>query len=136
LLTSEHVTTQTVVLKTSPIQSGRDLNGKTIGSTSVSDMNSAATLAWIEQTGGDPKSVKVIEVPQSAAAAALGALLERARRVPQGVRRLAQLALELLVLEDRPARRLAVAHAPVRAARRAIRGEQAAAQLLVLEQTL
>jgi len=73
LLTSEHVTTQTVVLKTSPIQSGRDLNGKTIGSTSVSDMNSAATLAWIEQTGGDPKSVKVIEVPQSAAAAALQA---------------------------------------------------------------
>ena len=73
LLTSDHVTTQTVVLKTSTIQSGRDLNGKTIGSTSVSDMNSAATLAWIESTGGDPKSVKVIEVPQSAAAAALQA---------------------------------------------------------------
>jgi NitT/TauT family transport system substrate-binding protein len=73
LLTSDHVTTQTVVLKTSPIKSGRDLNGKTIGSTSVSDMNSAATLAWIESTGGNPKSVKVVEIPQSAAAAALEA---------------------------------------------------------------
>lgn len=73
LLTSDHVTTQTVVLKNSPIKSGKDLNGKTIGSTSVADMNSAATLAWIESTGGDPKSVKLVEVPQSAAAAALEA---------------------------------------------------------------
>jgi NitT/TauT family transport system substrate-binding protein len=61
------------VLKSSPVKSGRDLNGKTIGSTSVGDMNSAATLAWIDATGGDPKSVKVIEVPSSTATAVLEA---------------------------------------------------------------
>ena len=73
LLTSDRPTTQTVALKSSPIKSGRDLTGKTIGSTSVSDMNSAATLAWIDSTGGDPKSVKVIEVPASTATAVLEA---------------------------------------------------------------
>lgn len=71
LLSSDHVTTQTVVLKNSPIETGRDLDGKTIGSSSVGDINAAATLAWIASTGGDPKTVKVIEVPQSAAVAAL-----------------------------------------------------------------
>jgi NitT/TauT family transport system substrate-binding protein len=71
LLSSERPTTQTVVLKSSPIKTGRDLTGKTIGSTTVGDMNAAATLAWIESTGGDPKSIKVIEVPSSTAAAVL-----------------------------------------------------------------
>jgi NitT/TauT family transport system substrate-binding protein len=71
LLSSDHVTTQTVVLKSSAIETGRDLNGKTIGSSSVGDINAAATLTWIASTGGDPKSVKIIEVPQSAAVAAL-----------------------------------------------------------------
>jgi NitT/TauT family transport system substrate-binding protein len=73
LLSSDRPTTQTVVLKSSPLKSGRDLNGKTIGSSSVNDMNSAATLAWIESTGGDPKTVKVIEVPASTASAVLEA---------------------------------------------------------------
>ncbi len=50
-------------------------------------------------------------------------------------RRLAQLLLELAILEQRRGRGLAVAHAPVRAARRAIRREQAPAQLLVFDQT-
>lgn len=71
LLTSDHVTTQTLVAKNSPVKTGKDLTGKVIGSSSVSDMNSAATLAWIDQTGGDAKSVKLIEVPASTAAAVL-----------------------------------------------------------------
>jgi NitT/TauT family transport system substrate-binding protein len=73
LLSSDRPTTQTVALKTSPVKTGRDLNGKTIGSSSVADMNSAATLAWIDSTGGDPKTVKLIEVPASTATAVLEA---------------------------------------------------------------
>lgn len=63
--------TVTLVLADSPIKSGRDLNGKTFGSSSLRDINAAATMAWIDKTGGDSKSVRVVEVPQSAAAAFL-----------------------------------------------------------------
>jgi NitT/TauT family transport system substrate-binding protein len=55
----------------SPIKSGRDLNGKTLGSASLRDINAAASLAWIDKTGGDSKTVKVVEVPASAGAAFL-----------------------------------------------------------------
>jgi NitT/TauT family transport system substrate-binding protein len=68
---SERPFTGTVVLKDAPIRTGRDLDGKTIGSTSLQDINSAATLAWIDKTGGDSHSVRLIEVPGSVAVAAL-----------------------------------------------------------------
>ncbi len=71
LLTGAASPTQTVVLKTSSYHSGRDLTGKTVGSSSIKDVNAAATLAWIDSTGGDSKSVKLIEVPASAATAFL-----------------------------------------------------------------
>lgn len=71
LLTSDRPTTQTLVLNRSGIRTGRDLNGKTIGSTTVGDINAAATLAWIDATGGDSKTVKVIEVPADSAEAFL-----------------------------------------------------------------
>jgi NitT/TauT family transport system substrate-binding protein len=63
--------TNMLVLADSPIKSGKDLLGKTLGSASLRDINAAATLAWIDKTGGDSKSVKVIEVPASAGAAFL-----------------------------------------------------------------
>jgi NitT/TauT family transport system substrate-binding protein len=68
---SERPFTATLVLKDSPISSGRDLDGKTIGSTSLQDINAAATLAWIDKTGGDSRSARLIEVPGSVAVAAL-----------------------------------------------------------------
>jgi len=55
----------------SPIKSGKDLTGKTLGSASLRDINAAASMAWIDKTGGDSKSVKVVEVPASAGAAFL-----------------------------------------------------------------
>jgi NitT/TauT family transport system substrate-binding protein len=63
--------TNMLVLTDSPIKSGRDLTGKTLGSTSLRDINAAASLAWIDKTSGDSKTVKVIEVPASAGAAFL-----------------------------------------------------------------
>jgi NitT/TauT family transport system substrate-binding protein len=63
--------TLTLVLKDSPIKSGRDMNGKTLGSGSLRDINAAATFAWIDKTGGDSSTVRVIEVPASAGAAFL-----------------------------------------------------------------
>lgn len=63
--------TDMLVLADSTIKSGKDLNGKTLGSSSLRDINAAASMAWIDKTGGDSKTVKVVEVPASAGAAFL-----------------------------------------------------------------
>ncbi len=63
--------TDILVLSDSPIKSGKDLVGKTLGSSSLRDINSAASLAWIDKTGGDSKTLKIVEVPASAGAAFL-----------------------------------------------------------------
>lgn len=60
-----------VVAINSPIRSGRDLNGKTIGAASLNDVNTISTLAWIDQTGGDSRTVRIVEVPYSSVAAAI-----------------------------------------------------------------
>jgi NitT/TauT family transport system substrate-binding protein len=71
LVLSTNPTTLLLVLKDAPLRNGRDLTGKTIGSSSLRDINAAATLAWIDKTGGDSKTVRVIEVPASAGTAFL-----------------------------------------------------------------
>jgi NitT/TauT family transport system substrate-binding protein len=63
--------TDMLVRADSPIKTGKDLNGKTLGSSSLRDINAAASMAWIDKTGGDSKTVKVVEVPASAGAAFL-----------------------------------------------------------------
>jgi NitT/TauT family transport system substrate-binding protein len=59
------------VPKNSPIKTGRDLNGKTIVSQSLNDLNAVATFAWIDANGGDSKTVHDIELPNSAMLPAL-----------------------------------------------------------------
>jgi NitT/TauT family transport system substrate-binding protein len=71
LYNSANGTTAMLVAQDSPISTARDLNGKTLGSLTLGDNTYAAILAWIDQHGGDSRSVKVIEVPQSLAAQAL-----------------------------------------------------------------
>jgi NitT/TauT family transport system substrate-binding protein len=75
LLLVDKSPTMTLVLRDSPFRTGRDLNGKTLGSSSLRDINSAATMAWVDKTGGDSKTLHVIEVPASAG----GAFLEEHR---------------------------------------------------------
>jgi NitT/TauT family transport system substrate-binding protein len=53
------------VRKDSPIRTGRDLNGKTIGSGALKDINAICTLAWIDANGGDSKTVRALEVPNN-----------------------------------------------------------------------
>lgn len=50
----------------SPIKTGADCNGKIVGVAGLNDMTSIATQAWIDQNGGDSKTLKFIEVPTSA----------------------------------------------------------------------
>jgi NitT/TauT family transport system substrate-binding protein len=63
---SEAATSALFVKANAPIKSGRDLNGKTVAVQSLKDLNWAVTLAWIDSTGGDSKTVKVVELPNSA----------------------------------------------------------------------
>lgn len=64
-------TSALVVAKNSPIAAAKDLNGKTIGVRDLTNVGSVATEAWIDQNGGDSKSVKFVEVPDSSAIAAV-----------------------------------------------------------------
>ena len=60
-----------IVLKDSPITSGKDLNGATLPSPSLRDYFEVSTRAWIDANGGDSKTVKFIELPISSDLAAL-----------------------------------------------------------------
>jgi NitT/TauT family transport system substrate-binding protein len=60
-----------VVKADGPIHSARDLAGAVIGSTSLRDLNSTATLAWIDQNGGPAATVKTIELTTNALLPAL-----------------------------------------------------------------
>jgi NitT/TauT family transport system substrate-binding protein len=64
---------QLVVASDSDAKSCKDLNGKVIGTPSLNDLDALATMACVDQAGGDPTSLKLIELPQSAT---LGALHE------------------------------------------------------------
>lgn len=52
-----------VVAKNSPIANPAQLNGKTVSTSSLSDLFSLAISAWIDQNGGDAKTVNFVELP-------------------------------------------------------------------------
>jgi NitT/TauT family transport system substrate-binding protein len=60
-----------LVLKDSPLTTARDLNGKTVASAALHDINSAIFFAWVDKAGGDSKSLREIEVPAAAGVALL-----------------------------------------------------------------
>jgi NitT/TauT family transport system substrate-binding protein len=60
-----------LVKKDAPYKTGRDLNGKTVASPALRDLNWVASMAWIDQNGGDSTTCKSLEVPASVIPAAL-----------------------------------------------------------------
>jgi NitT/TauT family transport system substrate-binding protein len=60
-----------LVRNDSTIRTGRDLDGKTIGSASIGDLDTVSAYAWIDQTGGDVKKTRVMEFPTPILAQAL-----------------------------------------------------------------
>ena len=52
-----------MVRTASPIKTAKDLNGKTIGTNGIKNIVQVMCEAWIENNGGDPKSVKFVEIP-------------------------------------------------------------------------
>jgi NitT/TauT family transport system substrate-binding protein len=60
-----------VVRSDAPIHTGSDMNGKMIGVAALKDTGGMASMAWIEQNGGNPQLVRQIETPYSLQVAAL-----------------------------------------------------------------
>lgn len=54
-----------------PLTSGKDLEGKIVGSNSANDIGTLGIKAWMEQNGGDPALLRHVEVPMSAVPAAI-----------------------------------------------------------------
>src|SRR5581483_2677156 len=60
-----------LVLPDSGIATAKDLNGKTVAVTGLHDLLSLSARAWIDKNGGDPATVKFVEVPPATMPAAL-----------------------------------------------------------------
>jgi NitT/TauT family transport system substrate-binding protein len=55
-----------LVRSDSPIKTGADLNGKTFGVYGIGDIYTISARTWMEKNGGDPASLKFVELPISA----------------------------------------------------------------------
>jgi NitT/TauT family transport system substrate-binding protein len=60
-----------VVAKDSPIQTPRDLEGKTLGTAPLKSLGDFATDAWVDMHGGDSSKLKWVEIPYIACGPAL-----------------------------------------------------------------
>lgn len=64
---SDAPTTVLIVAKDSPLRTAADLNGKTISTTALTDVNQLATEAWVDAHGGDARTLRFVEYSNSAA---------------------------------------------------------------------
>ncbi len=60
-----------IVKSDSPIRTGADLNGKIVACSAINDLYMIGTRAWADAHGGDSSTIKFVELPISAVAAAL-----------------------------------------------------------------
>jgi NitT/TauT family transport system substrate-binding protein len=63
--------TAMIVRRDAPMKTAKDLIGKTIGVNGLQDFNTLTVYAWLDQNGVDPSQVKFLEIPYSAAMAAM-----------------------------------------------------------------
>ena len=70
---STHPDGFTLVRKDSPIKTPADLNGKIVGGDSATDISIIALRAWLDQHGGDGKSIITLDLKQTQQVEALAA---------------------------------------------------------------
>jgi NitT/TauT family transport system substrate-binding protein len=63
LYTSNSPTTVLAVAKNATFKTGKDLNGKTIGVSTLKDLQQASVMKWVDSNGGDSSTLKFIEIP-------------------------------------------------------------------------
>ncbi len=71
LITSNVQYAAALVRKDSPIKTGSDLNGKIFAVPALQDLNTIAAMLWIDQNGGDSRTVKFVELPAAASVTAI-----------------------------------------------------------------
>lgn len=71
IISSDVPFTALIVRKDAAIASGGDLNGKTVASPALHDLNAIGAMAWIDRNGGDVRTVRFVELSQPASIAAL-----------------------------------------------------------------
>jgi NitT/TauT family transport system substrate-binding protein len=71
VVTSDVPYSQFVVRKDAPIKTAKDLNGKTIGTPGLKDMDTVAIMNWVDKNGGDSATLKFIEMSGPVALAAI-----------------------------------------------------------------
>jgi NitT/TauT family transport system substrate-binding protein len=62
LYASTSPTTVLGVLKNSPIRTARDLDGKTVGVTSLRDLQQASVMQWLDANGANARNVTFVEI--------------------------------------------------------------------------
>jgi NitT/TauT family transport system substrate-binding protein len=60
-----------LVPKSSPLRKASDFNGKTISTNALASLDTVAMQAWVDQNGGDSKTLHFFELPATAVEAAL-----------------------------------------------------------------
>jgi ABC-type nitrate/sulfonate/bicarbonate transport system substrate-binding protein len=60
-----------VVARSSPLRKAADFNNKTISTNALASLDTVAMQAWVDQNGGDSKTLHFFELPAAAAQAAL-----------------------------------------------------------------
>jgi NitT/TauT family transport system substrate-binding protein len=62
---------QILVAADSSIKTGADCNGKTGSAANLNDVSQFCVMKWVDMNGGDSRTIKWVEIPGSAAAAAI-----------------------------------------------------------------
>ncbi|HEY5350347.1 MAG TPA: ABC transporter substrate-binding protein, partial [Candidatus Lustribacter sp.] len=73
LYSTKSPTTVLAVAKNAPFKTAKDLNGKTIGVSTLKDLQQASVMKWVDANGGDSATLKFIEIPVPEMAPALNA---------------------------------------------------------------
>ena len=73
---SDSPTTVLAVAKNSPLKTAKDLNGKTIGCSTLKDLQQVSVMKWVDSNGGDSSTLKFLEIPVPEMAPALVATAE------------------------------------------------------------
>jgi NitT/TauT family transport system substrate-binding protein len=68
---THHPFTALCIATDSADTSGKDFDDKTIGAPSLNDLNQLFVQAWVDQHGGDAKTLKFVELPNSTAPPAI-----------------------------------------------------------------
>jgi NitT/TauT family transport system substrate-binding protein len=62
-----------IMANTSNFKTGRDLNGQIVGVTALNGLDGLGAVAWVDSTGGDSKTLRMLEIPFPAMGQAVAA---------------------------------------------------------------